>query len=76
VLGRIELAGWRLEHANWVYVETGQNSRNKFLSTGQQVVTTGQVMGIYLFRRDDEPGHRVAGGAVEPKRLVRALLAN
>jgi hypothetical protein len=42
-----------------VYLETGQNSRNKFLSSGQQVVTTGQVIGIYLFRRDEERGQRI-----------------
>ena len=59
LLGRIELAGWRLEHANWVYVQTGQNSRDKFLSTGQQVVVTGEVIGIYLFRRDEERGQRI-----------------
>ena len=56
VLGRIEQAGWRLVHANWVYVQTGQDSRNKFLASGQQVVVTGQILGVYLFRRDDEIG--------------------
>jgi len=59
VLGSIEQAGWRLEHANWVYVQTGQNSREKFLATGQQVVVTGQIVGMYLFRRDEEHGQRI-----------------
>lgn len=59
VLGRIEQAGWRLEHVNWIYVQTGQDSRNKFMGTGQQVVVTGQVVGIYLFRRDDEHGQTI-----------------
>jgi hypothetical protein len=59
VLGQIEQAGWKLEHANWVFVQTGQNSRDKFLTTGQQSVVTGEVMGIYLFRRDEERRQRV-----------------
>jgi predicted RNA-binding Zn-ribbon protein involved in translation (DUF1610 family) len=33
LLGRIEDAGWRLEHADWV--------------------VAGEIVGIYLFRRDD-----------------------
>jgi hypothetical protein len=53
VLGEIELIGWRLEHANWVFIQTGQTSRSKFLTTGQHTVTNGEVVGIYLFRRDD-----------------------
>lgn len=59
ILGEIEEAGWRLEHANWVYVQTGQNSRDKFVATGQQVVVTGEVLGIYLFRRDEDRGQRI-----------------
>lgn len=53
LLGQIEEAGWHLEHASWVYVQTGQNSRDKFLASGQHVVVTGEVLGIYLFRRAD-----------------------
>lgn len=53
LLGQIEEAGWHLEHADWVYIQTGQNSRDKFLASGQHVVVTGEVVGIYLFRRDD-----------------------
>ena len=52
LLGQIEEAGWHLEHPDWVYLQTGQNSRDKFLASGQQVVVTGEVVGIYLFRRD------------------------
>lgn len=50
LLGQIEQVGWRLEQASWVYVQTGQNSRDKFLASGQQVVVTGEVIGIFLFR--------------------------
>lgn len=53
VLGRIEVEGWRLEHANFVYVVLGEQSRDKLLSSGQQVAVAGEVRGIYLFRRAD-----------------------
>jgi hypothetical protein len=51
LLAQIEQLGWHLEHASWVYMQTGQNSRDKFLASGQQVVVSGEVVGIYLFRR-------------------------
>jgi ribosomal protein S27E len=66
LLGQIEETGWRLQHADWVYVQTGQNSRDKFLASGQHVIVTGEVIGIYLFRRDDTRVDRAAG----PKRLT------
>ncbi len=28
-LGKIEEAGWHLEHASWVFIETGTSSRDK-----------------------------------------------
>ncbi|MGZ5394991.1 MAG: hypothetical protein ACXWEI_05830 [Mycobacterium sp.] len=49
LLGQIELAGWRLEHANWVYVQTGQNSRNNLIATGQQVVVTEKSSAFICF---------------------------
>ena len=58
LLGQIEEAGWHLEHADWVYIQTGQNSRDKFLASGQHVVVTGEVVGIYLFRRDNTRAKR------------------
>jgi ribosomal protein S27E len=61
LLGQIEETGWRLQHADWVYVQTGQNSRDKFLASGQHVIVTGEVIGIYLFRRDDTRIGRATG---------------
>lgn len=52
-LGRVEATGWRLEHASWVFIETGQTSRDKLVLSGQRTVTTGEVVGIYLFRRNE-----------------------
>lgn len=50
VLTRIEDLGWRLEHASYVFVETGASTSQRFLSSGQGVVTEGTVQGVYLFR--------------------------
>ena len=50
VLGQIEALGWHLDHASWVFMKTGQSSRDKFLASGQQTVVSGEVVGIYLFR--------------------------
>jgi hypothetical protein len=61
LLGQIEETGWRLQHADRVYVQTGQNSRDKFMASGQHVVVTGEVIGIYLFRRDDTRVDRATG---------------
>jgi hypothetical protein len=46
LLGQIEEAGWRLEHADWV--------------------VTGEIVGIYLFRRDDTRVRPVAPSEAEP----------
>jgi hypothetical protein len=35
-------------------VETGQQSRDKFMSSGQNVATSGATIGYYLFRRCEE----------------------
>jgi hypothetical protein len=51
VLGQIEELGWRLEHVGYVFVETGEVSRGKVMSSGGVSRTNGYVEGIYLFRR-------------------------
>ena len=51
VLGQIEEAGWRLEHFQTEFIETGEVSRQKVMSSGTVPRTTGFVQGIYLFRR-------------------------
>jgi hypothetical protein len=50
VLSSVEEEGWRLEHAGYVFRETGSVSRDKFLSSGQEETVTGEVLGIYVFR--------------------------
>lgn len=45
--------GWEIVSGSFVFVETGQVSRNKALSSGQQVAVSGRVRGYYLFKRND-----------------------
>ena len=57
LLGQIEERGWRLEHVNWLFIETASSSRDKMLTSGQRATVTGHVwMGIYLFRRVIQDG--------------------
>lgn len=43
--------GWELVNGDFVFVMTGQQSRDKFMSSGQNVAVAGSVIGYYLFRR-------------------------
>ena len=45
--------GWELLTASFVFIQEGQQSRDKFMSSGQNVATKGTTMGYYLFRRND-----------------------
>jgi hypothetical protein len=50
LLGQIEAVVWRLEHSGWVFVETGATTSDRMVHTGQGTVTTGKIVGVYLFR--------------------------
>jgi hypothetical protein len=54
-LAAIEAIGWKLEHAGYVFMITGENSRDKFMATGERTAVSGQTIGIYLFRRTEPP---------------------
>jgi len=54
VLGQIEELGWHLQHVGYVFVETGEVSRGKVMSSGAVSRTQGYVEGIYLFRRREQ----------------------
>jgi hypothetical protein len=43
--------GWELVNGSFVFVEEGQQSRDKFGSSGQNVAVKGTTVGYYLFRR-------------------------
>jgi hypothetical protein len=53
VLSQVEAEGWVLHTANHVYVQLGEESRDKWGSSGQRVSVKGKLVGIYLFRRDE-----------------------
>jgi len=53
IIDVIEAEGWRLEHAGYVYRQTGSVSRDKFLSSGQQEAVHGAIVGVYIFRATD-----------------------
>jgi hypothetical protein len=51
MLGQIEAIGWRLEHVNFVWIQTGEQSRDRGLGfQGSTTSISGRVVGIYLFR--------------------------
>ena len=54
ILTQIEDVGWHLEHAGYVFIETGVTSSGRVFSAGQGSVTEGAVHGIYLFRARTE----------------------
>jgi hypothetical protein len=53
VLNSVCNEGWELVNGSFVFVETGQQSRDKFLASGQNVAVSGATMGYYLFRRSE-----------------------
>jgi hypothetical protein len=54
ILNAIVREGWRLVSAGFVFKELGQESRDKFLASGQQVATKGTLLGYYIFGREPE----------------------
>src|SRR6478672_9587363 len=53
VLNSICREGWDLVNGSFVFVEQGQESRDKFLASGQNVAIKGTTVGYYLFRRSE-----------------------
>jgi hypothetical protein len=50
VLNSVCNEGWELANGSFVFVEEGQQSRDK-VGGGQNIATTGTTVGFYLFRR-------------------------
>ena len=46
----IEAEGWLLHTAGYVFVPTGQSTRQKILGTGESIAISGVTVGVYLFR--------------------------
>src|SRR5205085_849915 len=51
ILNSVCNEGWELVNGSFVFVEQGQQSRDKFLSSGQNVAIKGTVVGYYLCKR-------------------------
>ena len=51
ILNSVCHEGWELVNGSFVFVEEGQQSRDKFMSSGQNVAIKGTTVGYYLFRR-------------------------
>ncbi|WP_328438545.1 hypothetical protein OHA71_17915 [Streptomyces sp. NBC_00444] len=54
VLNAVCQEGWALLNGSFVFVEQGQQSRDKFMSSGQNVAIKGETVGYYLFKRCEE----------------------
>lgn len=56
-LAQIEALGWRLEHANYFFMITGETSTDRFLASGEATAINGVTMGAYLFRNGAAASH-------------------
>jgi hypothetical protein len=54
ILNSVCREGWELVNGDFVFVMRGQQSRDKFMSSGQNVAVAGTVMGYYLFKRCEQ----------------------
>jgi hypothetical protein len=51
VLNAVSKEGWDLVNGSFVFVEEGPQTRDKFMSSGQNVAVRGRTLGYYLFKR-------------------------
>jgi hypothetical protein len=51
ILNAVCAQGWEIINGSFVFVVEGEQSRDKFLSSGQNVAVKGQTVGYYVFRR-------------------------
>jgi hypothetical protein len=54
-LGEIEKLGWRLEHAGYYFMITGETSTARVFVSGEATAISGVTVGVYLFRNTAEP---------------------
>ncbi len=53
ILNSVCHEGWEIVNGSFVFIEQGQQSRDKLMSSGQNVAIKGMTMGYYLFKRCD-----------------------
>ena len=71
VLNSVCHEGWELVNGSFVFVHEGSQSRDKFMSSGQNLAVRGTTVGYYLFRRC-EVNRREVGNPWETKLAVDA----
>ncbi|HEX6232845.1 MAG TPA: hypothetical protein VFZ63_06940 [Jiangellaceae bacterium] len=49
-LAEIEKLGWRLEHASYFFMITGETSTARVFLSGEATAVSGVTVGVYLFR--------------------------
>jgi hypothetical protein len=54
-LGEIEKLGWRLEHAGYYFMITGETSTARVFVSGDATAVSGLTVGVYLFRNTALP---------------------
>lgn len=54
VLNSVCREGWEIVSGSFVFVEQGHQSRDKFMSSGQNVAVKGAVVGYYVFKRSEQ----------------------
>jgi hypothetical protein len=59
ILNSVCNEGWELVNGSFVFHELGSQSRDKFMSSGQNVAVKGSIIGYYLFKR---AGTNLQGG--------------
>ena len=59
VLNSVCHEGWELVNGSFVFVEEGSQTRDKLMSSGQNVAVKGTTVGYYLFRRSGENRRKV-----------------
>ncbi len=52
ILGEIEKLGWRLEHAGYYFMITGETSTKRVMVSGDATAVNGVTVGVYLFRNN------------------------
>jgi hypothetical protein len=72
VLNSVCHEGWELVNGSFVFVEEGSQSRDKFMSSGQNVAVKGTTVGYYLFRRSDRNKRETSNPWEQPTEQVTA----
>jgi hypothetical protein len=72
VLNSVCHEGWELVNGDFVFVMEGQQSRDKFMTSGQNVAVKGTVLGYYLFKRN-EANQRIEDDDALKQRLAASL---